>query len=128
MAERWRFYLAGLLHAAGGLWLAGWALSHWVASLMPVFGPTGWMPVPAGLGLMLLAVTLLLGGAGHRAGRAAPDAGTPNPNAHRTAAAGSSCESSSHCAAAAGGEGSRRQSLHGCWSSMRLWWIVRSNL
>jgi hypothetical protein len=60
MAERWRFYLAGLLHAAGGLWISGWAMSHWVASLAPVFGPTGWLPGPVGLALALLAVPLLV--------------------------------------------------------------------
>ena len=60
MAERWRFYLAGALQAAGGLWVAGWALGHGVPALAPAFGSAGWLPGPVGLALVLLAVPLLV--------------------------------------------------------------------
>ena len=60
MAERWRFYLAGALHAVGGVWLAGWALSHWVPTLDPLFGPQGWLPAPIGLMFLTLSIPLVL--------------------------------------------------------------------
>ena len=59
MPERWRFYLAGAMQSAGAIWIAGWGLSHWVASLSPLFGPMGWLPVPVGLTLFGLSGPLL---------------------------------------------------------------------
>ena len=59
MSERWRFYLAGAMQSAGAIWIAGWGLSHWVASLSPVFGPMGWLPVSVGLTLLGLSGRLL---------------------------------------------------------------------
>ena len=60
MTERWRFYLAGALHATGGVWLAGWALSRWVPSLDPLFGPQGWLPASLGLMLLTLSIPVVL--------------------------------------------------------------------
>jgi hypothetical protein len=73
MAERWRFYLAGGLHAAGGLWIVGWVVSHWVAPLESLFGPTGWLPVPIGVTLITLSVPLLLRQGGGSPNRGADD-------------------------------------------------------
>jgi hypothetical protein len=77
MAERWRFYLAGGLHAAGGLWIVGWAVGR-VAPLEPLLGPTGWLPVPVGLMLVTLSVPLLLRGRGGPSACVRPDGGTPD--------------------------------------------------
>ena len=62
MAQRWRFYLAGAMHAVGGVWLAGWALSHRVPSLDPLFGPQGWLPAPIGLMFLTLSIPVVLWG------------------------------------------------------------------
>ncbi len=78
MAERWRFYLAGAMHAVGGVWLAGWALSHWVPTLDPLFGPQGWLPAPIGLMFLTLSIPLVL--LSQRADRPrSPAAGTTAP-------------------------------------------------
>ena len=77
MAERWRFYWAGALHAVGGVWLAGWALSHRVPSLDPLFGPGGWLPAPVGLTFLTLSIPVVLWG--QRADRPPDAAGTRPP-------------------------------------------------
>jgi hypothetical protein len=59
MSVRWRFYVAEAMQSAGALWIVGWCLSHWVASLAPVFGPLGWLPAPIGLTLIGLGGRLL---------------------------------------------------------------------
>jgi hypothetical protein len=82
MAGHWRLYLAGVLHGAGCLWVAGWALSHWGAAPVGVFGPTGWLPVSVTLVLFLLGSRLLAGGCGLSSVGAARPA-EPGPPAGR---------------------------------------------
>jgi hypothetical protein len=52
MSGRFRYYFAGVLHATGGFWIAGWAASRWVGGLSWAFGPTGWLPAPIALALV----------------------------------------------------------------------------
>ena len=44
--DRWRIYLAGVVHTLGLLIIVGWAVSHWSETALSIFGPTGWVPVP----------------------------------------------------------------------------------
>jgi hypothetical protein len=41
------------------LWIAGWVVSHAYEGLLPVFGPTGWLPVPLALGLVFIGFRLM---------------------------------------------------------------------
>jgi hypothetical protein len=61
-ADRLRYYTAGAMHAVAVLCIAGWALGHAYDGLQPLFGPTGWLPVPVALVLVLIGVRLMTRG------------------------------------------------------------------
>jgi hypothetical protein len=58
-SPRFRYSLAGLSLAVAFIWIAGWALSHWLDALSPVFGTTGWLPVPLAIVPALIGAWLL---------------------------------------------------------------------
>jgi hypothetical protein len=60
ISHRLRLYAAGACHAAAVLWIGGWALSQVYTRLLPVFGPTGWLPVPLALLPLFVGFRLLL--------------------------------------------------------------------
>jgi hypothetical protein len=88
MPEPWRYYLAGALHSAGLLWITGWATSHWVISLQPLFGPIGWLAVPVALTLITLSIPLLVRSKSIPPSRVASDRVTPAKTLQRSAAGG----------------------------------------
>jgi hypothetical protein len=59
-SDRVRGYCAGVMHSLALGWVVGWGLSHRYDTLSPLFGPTGWLPVPLALLLVLGGFRLLL--------------------------------------------------------------------
>jgi hypothetical protein len=58
MGERWRYYLAGLLHGVAVLLLLGWALARRPGAPPGAFGPRGALPVALVPGLVVFGVVL----------------------------------------------------------------------
>jgi hypothetical protein len=58
MGERWRFYLAGVLHGVAVLLLLGWALARRLGTLSWALGPLGILPVALVPGLVVFGVVL----------------------------------------------------------------------
>jgi hypothetical protein len=58
-SDRLRSYVAGAFHATACLWIVGWAISHFHPALSPIFGPTGWLPVPLALVLVFAGIGMI---------------------------------------------------------------------
>jgi hypothetical protein len=68
MSDRWRCYLAGVLHGIAGLLIVGWTLSHWMRKKFGAFGSTGIFSAVLAPGFMVMRALL----AGLRANRLKP--------------------------------------------------------
>ena len=62
VSDRFRDYLAGVLHALAGVWIAALAVSHWGGGPFHVPAWVGQVPAPLALIPALAGMRLLLGG------------------------------------------------------------------